>query len=129
MAGELVWLALACGLILVLWIPYILSAIVNFGLFNAMKMTNDQAGLPDWAQRCHRAHMNMVENLAPFAALVLILNVSGKADEATVLTCAVFVLARLVHAFVYIAGIPYVRTLTFAIGWLACLVLFFQALS
>ena len=129
MAGELMWLTLSAGLILVLWVPYILAGISQYGMLNAMKMANDQSGLPDWAKRCYRAHMNLVENLAPFAALVLVLNVSGKADAATVTACAVFFLARVVHALIYVAGIPYVRTASFAIGWAACVFLFWQAIT
>ena len=129
MAGELVWLAIACGLILILWVPYILAGIGVYGLLNAMKKPNEQEGLPVWARRCYRAHMNLVQNLAPFAALVLVLNVSGKADSATITACAVFVVARFAHVLIYIAGIPYLRTLSFATGWAACMFLFWQAIS
>ena len=109
--------------------PYILAGVGEYGLLNALKMTNDQSGLPAWAKRCHRAHMNMIENLAPFAALVLVLNLSGKADSATIITCSVFVLARFAHVLIYILGIPYLRTASFTIGWAACVYLFWQAMT
>lgn len=129
MNGELVWLALTCGLILLLWVPYILSRITTSGLMEAMRVPTDPEALPGWAKRCYRAHMNLVENLAPFAALVLILTVSGKANGATVTAAAIFFFARVAHAGIYIMGIPYARTGIFALGWAVCLFLFLQAIS
>ena len=37
--------------------------------------------------------------------------------------------SRMLHAIVYIAGIAYIRTLFFAIGWLVCFYLLWQALT
>ena len=36
--------------------------------------------LPPWAARAKRAHANLVENLAPFAVLVLVAHVAGKGN-------------------------------------------------
>jgi len=72
--------------------------------------------LPEWAARAKRAHFNLVENLAPFAALVLVAHVSGKANGLTALGAEIFFLARVVHLAVYTAGITGVRTVVFFIG-------------
>lgn len=71
-----------------------------------------------WAGRAARAHRNMLENLALFAALVLIAAVAGRTDATTLLGAQIFFWARLVYAFVYLAGIPWLRTLV----WLASVV-------
>ncbi|HVN26862.1 MAG TPA: MAPEG family protein [Candidatus Binataceae bacterium] len=74
------------------------------------------AGVPEWAARTQRAHLNLLQNLAPFAVLVLVAQISGKADATTALGATIFFWARVAHAAVYIAGIKYLRTLVFAIA-------------
>ena len=129
MSGELYWLTVSAGLMLVLWVPYTAKNVTLVGLDRGMREIPDETLLPDWARRCRRAHMNLIENFAPFAALVLVLHVAGKADPSTATAAAIFFFARMLHAIVYIAGIPYVRTLFFAIGWLVCFYLLWQALN
>lgn len=77
---------------------------------------DDTFEVPDWILRTRRAHTNMVENLAPFAALVLVAHVAGKADATTALGAQIFFVARVAHAAVYIIGIPYLRTLVFGLA-------------
>ena len=74
------------------------------------------AGIPEWAARAQRAHLNLLQNLAPFAILVLVAQVSGKANATTALGATIFFWARVAHAAVYIAGIRYIRTLVFAVA-------------
>jgi uncharacterized MAPEG superfamily protein len=77
---------------------------------------DDSFVVPDWVNRARRAHLNMVENLAPFACLVLAAHVSGNANETTALGAQVFFVSRVAHAAIYIIGIPYARTAAFATG-------------
>jgi uncharacterized MAPEG superfamily protein len=72
--------------------------------------------LPEWAARAKRAHLNLVENLAPFAILVLAAQVSGKANGMTALGAEIFFWARVAHVAVYTAGITGVRTAVFFVG-------------
>lgn len=72
--------------------------------------------VPAWAARAGRAHMNLVEGLAPFAVLVLVAAVAGKANGWTALGAQLFLLARIAHAVIYIAGIAGLRTLAFIAG-------------
>ncbi|HZD89651.1 MAG TPA: MAPEG family protein, partial [Pseudolabrys sp.] len=103
-----------------LWVPYILDRIMVRGLMGAMAnpAPNDKAQSP-WAQRLQKAHYNAVENLVVFAALVLTLQIMKHSTESTVIACAVYFWARLVHAIVYWAGIPVLRTLAFSVGFAA----------
>ncbi len=124
---ELRMLAYSALLCLLLWLPYILVEIKVRGLSRAVGYpTGAYDDLPDWAQRNYRAHMNLVENIGPFAALVLLAHVTGAANDATALGAALFFYARLVMAAVHIAGIPWVRTLAFFVSWIGTLIIFWN---
>ena len=129
MSGELYWLAASAGLMLAMWMPYATKNAALVGLEEGSRGIPDETVLPGWARRCRRAHMNMIENFAPFAALVLVLHVAGKADPSTATAAAVFFFARLLHAIVYAAGLPFVRPVFFTAGWLVCVYLLWQVLT
>ena len=130
MTPELTYLAWAALLTTVLWIPYIAGQVMTNGFLSAENYKDPTPGaVPLWAQRANRTHINSVETLGPFAALILIIHVSGQANDNTALWAAVFFWARVVHAGVYWLGIPYVRTLSFAAGNVATLVLFYEAIT
>jgi len=73
-------------------------------------------GLTGLAGRAKRAHLNMVENLVLFAALVLIAAVAGKANATTAMGAAIFFWGRLAHAIIYLVGIPWLRTLAWFVS-------------
>ncbi len=127
---ELRMLAYSSLLCLLLWVPYILSAIQTRGLASVVGYPTGKYGdLPDWAQRTQRAHMNMVESLAPFAALILLAHLTGQASAATAFGAALFFWARLAHAIVHVAGIPWARTLAFAAAWAGNLIIFWEVVT
>ena len=130
MTPDLTYLALTAALCLVLWIPYIAGTVVKNGLLTAEEYkTPLEREHPDWLRRCNRAHVNLVENLPAFAALVLVAHVAGESSSATATAATVFFWARVVHAIGYIAGIPYVRTIFFAIGTFASLFIAWEVLT
>jgi len=64
-----------------------------------------------WHGRIRRAAANMYENLPLFTVLVVVAHLSGHGRDAlTTLGAETFFAARVVHAIVYVAGVPYVRT-------------------
>lgn len=73
--------------------------------------------VPAWVSRAVQAHANFVENLAPFAVLVLVAHVSGKANAATALGATVFFWCRLGHLLSYIWGVRYLRTFFWFSSW------------
>ena len=120
MSKELMWLTLTVILTGVLWIPYILDRVMVRGLMGAMANPSpDDAPQSPWARRLQCAHINAVENLVIFATLVLTLQIMQHSTASTIIACAVYFWARLVHAVVYTLGIPVLRTLAFAVGFLA----------
>jgi len=128
MTSELSSLIWVVALSAVMWIPYILNTIMVRGLVNAMGYPDDPKPVAPWAARMKAAHYNAVENLVVFATLVLVLNAVGISNEATVLACEIYFWARLVHYIVYAAGIPWLRTLSFAVSWVCSIALLVQAI-
>lgn len=67
--------------------------------------------------RMQKAATNFGENLPVFLALaVLSLIVEGADMAEAVLGAKIFVLARVAYIAVYVAGVPYVRSVVFASG-------------
>ena len=116
MTTELFYLALSAVLSLVMWVPYILGRIVAWGPIEVVGYPERELPQPKWCLRLKAAHYNHVENLAPFAVLVLVVHLAGLNNELTALGATIFFFARLVHAVVYALGVPLVRTLAFAAG-------------
>ena len=121
MTSELTSLVWVTALTAVMWVPYILNAIMRRGLLDAVGYPENPTPLAPWAERLKKAHYNAVENLVVFVALVLVLNALQISDATTVMACQIYFWSRLVHAIVYTLGLPWLRTLSFAAAW-ACLV-------
>ncbi len=123
----LVYTAVIC---IVMWVPYILSAIRTFGLVRMVSYPRpDNTHLPQWAQRLNRAHLNLVENLAPFAILVIVAQMTGTANEMTALGARMFFYSRLGQITFHTAGIPWGRTLFFAVGIAGMIIIFLQIMG
>ena len=85
--------------------------------------------VPLWGQRAHRAYLNAVECFAPFAALVIVAQVAGKANGMTAFWATSFFWLRLAHAIVYWTAIPYLRTVLFTLGFVCVAGIFWQAIK
>jgi uncharacterized MAPEG superfamily protein len=127
MKPELIWLLWAVALTLVQMLLAVGGATLQVGLPALAGNREGLAPCAGWAGRAQRAHHNMLENLVLFAALVLIAVVSGKTNATTLLGAQLFFWARLVYAGVYMAGIPWLRTLVW-VASVAGLVLIFSQL-
>ena len=122
MTTELFYLFLTALLTGVLWIPVVIGYVSSRGpLKPADYKSAPTSPLPDWVNRANRAHINAVENLAPFAAMVLIAHLAGVSTSITAISAAVFFYARAAHAVLHISGFGLfmARTITFTVGWLA----------
>ena len=129
MTGEMFWLGMTVLLSLVIWIPYTVLYLGITPLPRGTVITPPTDKLPEWAQRCSRAHVNLLESLVPFATLILMLKVTGKADASTATAAMIFFFARVAHVIVYAAGIPYLRPLMFSIGAFTNLYLLWQVMT
>jgi uncharacterized MAPEG superfamily protein len=120
MPKELFWLVLTVAMTGLFWVPYILDRVLVRGMMGAMANPSpDDTPQSAWAQRQMKAHTNAVEGLVIFAPLVIVAQMLQISTGATVFACALYFWARLVHFLVYSFGIPVVRTLSFAAGWVA----------
>ena len=126
MTSELTYLSWVLILHLVIWIPYVLNMIAVRGLMDAVGYPDNPLPMAAWAQRMKAAHYNLVENLVVFATLVLMAHVLGVSNDMTVLACQVYFWARIAHAILYTLGVPWGRTLAFAVAWLSQVLLLLQ---
>lgn len=72
------------------------------------RLMGNRDGLPErtgMAARGVRAHQNHLENLLPFAIIVLIAHVIGVSNSVTIACATIFFTARIAHAGFYLAGI------------------------
>lgn len=112
--AMLVWTALLC---LVLPAVYLVGRVgTPGGLAWGLGNRDTPFEAPPWTGRALRAHANLVENLAPFAILVLVAHLTGRAGPTTALGATVFFWSRVAHAAVYTAGLVGVRTAAFIAG-------------
>lgn len=124
------YLGLSGILTVLLWTPYILARAITWGIPTFLNnypkgFPKEQPEPPLWAQRSQRAHLNMVETLPAFAAVVLA--ASAIAPDVAYSSIAqwaqVFFVARVAHAVLYTLGIPYLRTPVYLVSWLAILMI------
>ena len=128
MKPELMLLAWAVLLAFVQMLVAVSGHTLQVGL---PALAGNREGLPPatgWAGRAARAHRNMIENLVLFAALVLIAAVAGKTNDTTLLGAQIFFWARLAYAFVYLAGIPWLRTGVWFVSVIGLALIFFALL-
>jgi uncharacterized MAPEG superfamily protein len=128
MTAELNTLVWVLALQLVMWVPYILNVVMVRGLVDAVGYPDNPKPMAGWAQRMKAAHSNAVENLVVFVALLFVANATGVSNDITVLACTVYFWARVVHFVSYTLGIPWVRTLSFAVAWAAMVAIALQLL-
>jgi uncharacterized MAPEG superfamily protein len=120
MSKEMYWLTLTAAMTGLIWIPYILDRMMVRGLMGTLANPSpDDRPQSPWAQRMMAAHLNAVENLVVFAPLALTAQVLNIHTAATGFACALYFWSRLAHLVVYTAGIPVLRTLGFAGGFVA----------
>jgi uncharacterized MAPEG superfamily protein len=130
MSTDLKYLALTAMLTAALWIPYIVCQVMTNGFLEPPNYVDPAPRpVPLWGKRAERAHLNAVEVFAPFAALVIVAQLTGKADAMTAFWAASFFWLRLAHAVVYVLAIPYVRTVIFTLGFVAVAGIFWEVIK
>ena len=130
MTRDLWYLALTAMLTAALWIPYIACQVMTNGPLSGENYVDPAPRpVPLWGQRAHRAHLNAVECFAPFAALVIVAQIAGKANAMTAFWATSFFWLRLAHAVVYWAAIPYVRTVVFTLGFVCVAGIFWEVIK
>ncbi|MGA8650340.1 MAG: MAPEG family protein [Xanthobacteraceae bacterium] len=127
MSTELKYLAFTALLTASLWIPFVVAQVATNGFLTPPNYIDPTPRpLPDWGKRADRTYINAVETFAPFAALVLLIQVTGKADSMTAFWAIGYFWLRLAHAVVFLIGLPYIRTLIFVLAYVCVIGLFVE---
>lgn len=116
MTVELTMLTYATALLLVL---VLFQATVGVRSQGAIPLANSRDGLPaptGFHARMLRVVDNHREGLTLFAPLVLIAAAADIHNSWTVLGAQLFFYSRLVHAILYVLGVPFVRPLVWVVG-------------
>ena len=129
MSTDLQMLVLASLLTLALAVPPVIALMMTRGFAYAAGNRDEQGSLPSWWRRAVRTHRNMLENLPPFAALVLAAHFADASGPATAAGATLFLWARVAHAALYLAGVPYLRTLAFAASIVGMVMILLPILS
>ena len=130
MSTDLKYLALTSILTASLWIPYITCQVMTNGNLTPQNYLDPTPRpVPLWGMRANRAYVNAVESFAPFAALVIVAHLAGKANATTAFLATSFFWLRLAHAVVYLLGIPYLRTVIYTLGFIAVIGIFWEVIK
>ncbi|WP_374382259.1 MAPEG family protein [Dongia sp.] len=109
----LVWSVVLC---LAQMVVSAITLHLQVGLATLAGNRDDMPAVTGLAGRAQRAHRNMLENLPLFAALVLIVQMTGHNSPTTALGAQMFIWGRLAYAAIYLAGIPWLRTASWAVS-------------
>ena len=85
--------------------------------------------VPDWVKRASRALANHKENFPFFLTAVVVVHLAGKADRVSALACVVYVVARALHALLYVGGVKGLRSAAYLAGLASTLVIFSRLLA
>jgi len=126
MKPELMLLVWAVALTIVQVLVAVTGAFTQVGLMKLVGNREDMPKLTGWVGRAERAHLNMALNLGLFAALVLAAAAMGKSNDMTVLGAQIFFWCRVAYAVIYLAGLPWLRTLSWVGSIIGLLLIFLQ---
>jgi uncharacterized MAPEG superfamily protein len=130
MTTDLRYLAYTAILTAALWIPYVVAQVMTNGFLAAPNYIDPTPRpVPLWGRRADRTYLNAVEVFAPFAALVIVAQIAGKANAMTAFWTISFFWLRLAHAVVYLLGVPYVRTVIFTLGFVCVVGIFWELIT
>lgn len=116
MSLELTTLIWSVILTLVQMLLASLGVIVQAGLPAFAGNRDRPVTIKGWVARAQRAHRNMLESLVLFAVLILVTESVNANNWLTGLGSELFFGARVAYAIVYVVGIPWLRTVIWAVS-------------
>jgi uncharacterized MAPEG superfamily protein len=133
MTTELFWLLLTAILATSLWIPYVIgqnTTVAEGPIEDSFVRPPDPRRMPPWVHRSMRAHLNLLEQFLPFAAIVIVAHLAKVSTPVTVWCTIIFFWLRAAHAVGMITGsarMP-LRPMLFTAGWIVTMILAWQVL-
>ncbi len=89
--------------------------------WNAGPRDEPKTPLKGVAGRLDRAFRNYLETFAFFAAAVLIAHLTNRHNALTIYGAWIYVVARVIYLPLYAAGVPYIRSAVWSVGFFATL--------
>ena len=126
MSPDLTLLVWSTALALVQMLVAVIGSIAQVGLPAFLENREAMPTIQGWAGRANRAHRNMLENLVLFTILVLVAEITGRANAMTAFGSELFFAARLVYVPIYLIGITWVRTGAWAVSVVGLVMIFIQ---
>jgi uncharacterized MAPEG superfamily protein len=129
---ELKWLLYTALLAGSLWIPFIVGVnVTDFAKKEQLFIRPpDASQMKPWVHRSLRAHQNLLEQLLPFAIVVLVGAISHVSTSITVACSITFFWLRVAHAVGMISGFARLplRPMIYVAGWIVMLVFTWQVM-
>ncbi|MFC6637086.1 MAPEG family protein [Sulfitobacter sp. JBTF-M27] len=125
---ELTLLAAYGILVLITLLLQVLGSMRTLSMGYLMSARDEPREVGLMTARIKRALDNSITAMALFAPAVLLLEVQDKTDNASLLACQVFLVARIIYLPVYALGVPAIRTLAWLAGFAATAILYLLAL-
>ncbi len=126
---ELQMLVYSTALLIVLVLAQATVGVLSAGLMPLAGPRDDLPPPKTFHARMLRVVDNHREGLTMFAPLVLVLAVTQISNQWTQLGAQLFFYSRVVHAALYIAGVPLVRPLAWAVGIAGIIMMLLAALG
>jgi uncharacterized MAPEG superfamily protein len=126
MKPELTLLVWAAALAVVQVLVALTGAYTQVGLIKLVGNREDMPKLVGWVGRAERAHLNILQNLLLFAVLVLVAVVTNRTNDMTLLGAQLFFWGRIAYALIYLAGLPWLRTISWLVSVIGLLLIFLQ---
>jgi uncharacterized MAPEG superfamily protein len=121
---ELLMLVLSVGLLFVLIVIQANAGVAGQGLGPMIGPRDDLGPPTPWQGRTKRCVDNHREGLTLFAPLVLVAAHMGISNELTVWGAQLFFYSRVAHAVIYLAGVPMIRPVVWAVGLIGTIMVF-----
>lgn len=123
MTTELFWLTLTLLLAASLWIPVIARITTTPDGTHSADGVARYSAMSLKTQLANRAHMNLLEQSMPFAALILLAHLVDAHSAVTAIAAIAFFWIRVVHMVIMLTGVQQIplRPIVFTSGWVCCL--------
>jgi len=129
MSTELTMLAYSVALLIALVLFQAVTGVRAKGAIPMANNRDDVGPATGFHARMLRVVDNHREGITMFAPLVLIAAVMNLSTSWTVLGAQMFFYSRLVHAILYVLGVPMVRPLAWAVGFAGTIIVLLAILG
>lgn len=126
MSKELTLLTWSVALAIVQLLVAFVAAMLEFGLPDVPGGRDKPPPANSFSGRAQHAAQNMLQSLAPFAALVLVAEIANQTNPSTGLGAQVFFAARLTYAVVAPVGLPWLRISAWCVAIAAMVLILMQ---